>query len=172
MVTWLVAIIGGAVGMILLALVALLYLPVLDNRLGILTGRDLRAFRALMVGGSAVDLLIVERAGLVTWRASHRDLLSETDIEGTTSDGVRYCWTVSHRRPRPWLPPEKVYFTPTNRHAAMLIPELAPPGLRANWLSEQPYRPGAVYDEANPEEARRWFEPFLKKRFPDLFQPR
>jgi hypothetical protein len=170
-----VALILGSVAALLVAAPVLLiiwrlYLPVLDEHLGVFTRRDLRLFLTHSIGETTVGAVIEARAGAVTWRATHRDWLSETDLEGTTRDGTSSRWTVTHWPPRPWLPRLGVYITPTNRSAGALVPELIPRDVAVEALPIQAYRPGAIYDLAEPLKAREWLEPYLRRMVPDLFR--
>jgi hypothetical protein len=160
----------GALAMPVLLIAWRIYAPVLDERLGIFTGRDLRLFLAQDVSGMTVGATIHARAGAIAWRASHRDWLSETDLEGTTAQGSLCCWTVTHWPPRPWLPRQDVYVTPTNRAAAALIPELVPGRLKPTALPEQACRPGAIYDLVEPQKAHEWLEPHLRRMLSEFFK--
>jgi hypothetical protein len=162
-------ILGGIVLAAVLAVLALMYLPALDERLGFFTGRDLRRFLDHEVGGATVATLVASRGGAAVWRATHRDWIDETEIECTLEGGVRCCWTFSHGPPRPWLVRQSYYVTPTNRHAARLIPELLPGNLKPGVFAEQPWGSGVAYDMAEPTKAREWLEPFLRKKLPQLF---
>lgn len=158
----------GAAMTVGLSLVALVMAPAIDNRLGILVGQDLRRLQAHQIDGVSLATLVRQRAGLVTWSAAHRDDLRETDVECRLPDGQRCCWEVSHYRPRPWVR-QDVYFTPTNRAAATLVPELIPRGrLIPGRFPEQPCAGGAVHDMAEPERARELFERYFRKHHPRL----
>ena len=162
-------VLGGVIIAAAIGVLVLVCLPVLDERVGFFTARDLKRFLTHEVGGSTVAALVASRGNADTWRTTHREWIDETDIECLAGGGTRCSWTLSHRSPRPWLARQDYYVTPTNSHAARLVPELLPGNLKADVFAEQSWRPGVTYDLAEPAKSREWLEPFLRKKFPHLF---
>lgn len=144
-----------------------LLLVELDNVVGVVTRRHLNVFLAHDVAGRPLGELIAARAGTVAWSAKHRDFLFQTDLTCRV-DGALGCWEIDYSRPRPWLPEQPFYITPTNRTSARLVPELIPAGLTVDRFPEVAYRAGAIYDTAAPKKAREWLEPWFDEKFPGL----
>jgi len=144
--------------------------PWIDNRLPILTRRDLRLFRAQLIAGVPLEQVITSRAGPVRWRAEHDEVIWASEIEATTDAGETYRWELSHAAPRSWLPPQPLYITPLNLAAVRLVPELVPSELRdLRLIPLSPYGSGIIYDMAHPDKALECYGPWLRANLPQLF---
>jgi hypothetical protein len=144
--------------------------PWIDNRLGILTGRDLKVFGAHVVAGSSLEELVSSRAGSVAWTVEHDEVIWASEVVAKADTGEEYRWEISHAAPRQWLPVQSVYITPLNRAAARLLPELLPKELRdVHLIPLSRYGSGVIYDVAHPDKNMEHYGPWLRKRFPDLF---
>jgi hypothetical protein len=148
----------GAVALAIFYIAYFLVGPYVDNWLGFLTRRDFRHFVARTVGGEGLRELVERRAGSCLWSAQHEGYMWKSVVRCVAEDRV-FTWEVSNGPPpRPWLS-TGVYITPLNRDAATLIPELLPPGFRdLRHIPVCRYDAGVIYDIAQPDEAKRWWE--------------
>ena len=125
--------------------------PEIDNRLNILTVRDLSQFRGLPIGsGGSLGAVIESRAGSCEWLAAHGEYIWATNVECVSNGNRTLAWEISHQPPRPWLEPQAVYVTPLSRHAAALVPELLPRRTRVEQVPTSRFGSGALYDLAKP----------------------
>lgn len=94
-----------AVGVVAIALCSVvvvpvlwLFLPDLDQAVGVLTGRALRLIQNHVENGKMVTQIVLERFGNVRWQAYHRDYLGETyvrcDAVDRSGSPVAMVWVV------------------------------------------------------------------------------
>jgi hypothetical protein len=118
-----------------------LFLPWLDNLVGIRTGRDLRRVQSQRVGLVTLGDLVGPDA---TWTARHQEELWRTFIQcRTLRAGVSVVlhWEVDHDY-APHLAygaEEGIFITPLTRETGRLAPALVPGGRSAEHLPESPF---------------------------------
>lgn len=133
--------------------------PTLDNRLKILTSRDLKILQSHPVNGVPLSKLAADKYRVESWAAYHEDWLFATRVDCHTLDPsgrpLLLSWEVRHRNPpRPWMSQRDLYITPLTRSAAELAPELLPKGVLTKDLPLSRYGAGFVYDIARSKTTR------------------
>jgi hypothetical protein len=132
--------------------------PYVDNWLGVLTRRDLHRFHRYPVGDTQLRDIVERRVGPCEWSSRHDEVMWASVIRCQSLAGRAYSWELSNLPPRPWLRPA-VYVTPLSRDAAELVPEVLPPQIKdPRRVPFGQYAARVIYDIAQPDEARAWFE--------------
>jgi hypothetical protein len=115
----------------------------LDNRLGVLIGRDIRLVQEARVGDETVRDLINHRYTDATWSGWHREEVWRTFVEcharSTDRDEVRFVWEVDHGfSPADGGAKEGVYIFALTRDTGALTPQYIPRGLAIADLPSAP----------------------------------
>jgi hypothetical protein len=123
----------------------------IDNRLHVLTSRDLDLFQTEVVAGVRLGDLVEQRAGHCQWSAKHDEYIWASNIACELPDHRYYMWEISHVPPRDWLAARRLYLTPLGRDAAALVPELLPQGFEMRNVPSSRYGSGVIYDSVRPD---------------------
>lgn len=108
-----------------------------DNRLGILVGRDIREVQARAVAGKTVDQVVRERYGSCDWTGYHPEEVWRTFVTCRVKDGPSFHWELNRDySPKDRKPAKGIFVTALTRRTAALTPNLAPEGVDLAYLPE------------------------------------
>ncbi len=151
-----IALVGAVVLCALLLFILWLAIgPAVDNRVGLISGRDIALLRAYRVEGATVESFVHRGYRDPHWTGRHVDEMFRTLVEcvATRPDGkqVALRWEVAHDySPHPAIAPADIFVCAMNREAAELTPSLAPPGMAPDDYPSQPrVYSMALYGEAS-----------------------
>lgn len=108
-----------------------------DNRLGILIGRDIREVQSRVAGGKTVDEIVRELYGECDWTGYHPEEVWRTFVTCRVKDGPSFHWELNRDySPKDRKPTKGVFVTALTQRTATLTPELAPEGVNLAYLPE------------------------------------
>jgi hypothetical protein len=130
----------------LLLVLGMLIAPRVDERVGFLTGRAMKAVQCYQVDGVPLRSLVDREFQSVRWRSYHHDIPFQTVVEcaGTPRSGGperRMAWYVDERPTWDKGPSLSItIMTALNGNAYHLTPHLCGPGAGFGW-AETPWSP-------------------------------
>jgi len=109
--------------------------PDIDNRLQLFSGRDLDTLKHTETGHGLLEDVVRSKYHVEGWTAYHFDEVYLTVIDcaaiDRTGKRVTLSWEVGHNySPRPGVKPRRITIYALTREAALLTPDLMPPGVR------------------------------------------